>query len=157
MVLQLILTGFITFWFMEFVAWFAHKYVMHGTLWTLHEDHHVPPKQKKHGFFEKNDWFFVIFAVPSMILYILGGVFANPYFFAIAIGITLYGVAYFVFHEIVFHRRLNIRWIKKWNGLYIRALRRAHANHHKHLSYENGECFGLLVFPLKFFKMEMGQ
>ena len=26
---------------MEFVAWFAHKYIMHGFLWSLHKDHHV--------------------------------------------------------------------------------------------------------------------
>ena len=63
MVLKLLLSGFITFWVMEFVAWFAHKYVMHGTLWILHEDHHVPPKHKSNSFFEKNDWFFVIFWV----------------------------------------------------------------------------------------------
>jgi len=28
------------FLFMEFVAWFTHKYVMHGFLWVLHKDHH---------------------------------------------------------------------------------------------------------------------
>ena len=31
------LVAFFTFLFMEFVAWFAHKYVMHGFLWNLHE------------------------------------------------------------------------------------------------------------------------
>ena len=30
-----------TFFFMEFVAWFAHKYIMHGLFWNLHEDHHT--------------------------------------------------------------------------------------------------------------------
>jgi len=28
--------------YMEYVAWFTHKYVMHGFLWVLHEDHHRP-------------------------------------------------------------------------------------------------------------------
>ena len=42
---------------MEFVAWFAHKYVMHGLLWIWHEDHHKPHHEKD-GFFEKNDLFF---------------------------------------------------------------------------------------------------
>ena len=37
-----------TFIFMEFVAWFTHKYVMHGLLWILHRDHH----QGHEGFFE---------------------------------------------------------------------------------------------------------
>ena len=27
---------------MEFMAWFTHKYVMHGFLWNLHFDHHKP-------------------------------------------------------------------------------------------------------------------
>ena len=44
---------------MEFVAWFTHKYVMHGLLWSWHEDHHDP--DMKHGFFEKNDRFFFSF------------------------------------------------------------------------------------------------
>ena len=29
-----------TFSTMEFMAWFTHKYVMHGFLWNLHRDHH---------------------------------------------------------------------------------------------------------------------
>lgn len=37
-----------SFFFIEFVAWFTHKYVMHGFLWTLHKDHHYSHK----GFFE---------------------------------------------------------------------------------------------------------
>ncbi len=49
------------FFMMEAVTWLTHKFVMHGFLWYLHEDHH----QKQPGFFEKNDAFFVIFAIPS--------------------------------------------------------------------------------------------
>ena len=48
----------ITFFFMEFVAWFTHKYIMHGFLWSLHKDHHQVDKDKK---FQKNDYFFLIF------------------------------------------------------------------------------------------------
>jgi beta-carotene 3-hydroxylase len=58
----------VTFFFMEFVAWFTHKYVMHGFMWFLHRDHHEP----HHGFFEKNDWFAFIFAIPSALLWYLG-------------------------------------------------------------------------------------
>ncbi|MFN8257169.1 MAG: sterol desaturase family protein [Bacteroidales bacterium] len=148
-----ILVVLITFCVMEGVAWLAHKYLMHGFLWFLHEDHHLPTFKKTGGFFEKNDWFFVIFAFPSMILYITGAIFANPYLFASAIGITLYGFAYFVFHEVVFHERLL--WFSKWRNTYIRALRRAHGAHHKHHVRENGECFGLLYFPFKYLKTEM--
>ena len=38
-----------TFLFMEFMAWFAHKFVMHGFLWYLHKDHH----QVEPGFLKK--------------------------------------------------------------------------------------------------------
>jgi len=144
---------FATFLVMEGVAWLAHKYLMHGFLWYLHADHHLPTYKKSDSFFEKNDWFFVIFAFPSMVMYILGSIFQNPILFSIAIGITVYGFAYFVFHEVVFHQRLN--WFKKWRNTYIRALRRAHGMHHKHHGKEEGECFGLLIFPYKFLKIEM--
>ena len=30
-----------TFGFMEFWAWFMHKFVQHGPLWVLHRSHHV--------------------------------------------------------------------------------------------------------------------
>ena len=39
---------------MEGVAWFTHKYVMHGFLWVLHKDHH---DRSNHSPFEKNDFF----------------------------------------------------------------------------------------------------
>ncbi len=62
----LVLLGiFIT---MEGITWLTHRFVMHGFLWYLHKDHH----QKQPGFFEKNDWFFVIFAVPSILLILFG-------------------------------------------------------------------------------------
>ena len=46
---------------MEMVTWFVHKYVMHGFLWYLHEDHHQPRYQHV---FEKNDTFFVHLKKP---------------------------------------------------------------------------------------------
>ena len=42
---------------MEFMAWFTHKYVMHGLMWRFHKDHH----QVEKGFFERNDVFFMIY------------------------------------------------------------------------------------------------
>ena len=51
------------FSFMEFMAWFTHKYVMHGFLWSLHKDHH---KKDHDSWFERNDAFFIFYAVLSM-------------------------------------------------------------------------------------------
>jgi beta-carotene 3-hydroxylase len=36
--------------------------------------------------------------------------------------------------------------------VYLRAIRKAHKVHHKHLGKEDGECFGMLVVPLKYFR-----
>ena len=58
-----------TFAIMEGITWLTHKYVMHGFLWYLHEDHHRPGYE---NFFEKNDLFFVIFAAPSASLMVFG-------------------------------------------------------------------------------------
>jgi beta-carotene 3-hydroxylase len=71
---------------------------------------------------------------------------------AAAIGITLYGFTYFMIHDVLFHQRIPLR--VKGNA-YIRALRRAHGMHHVHYSKAEGECFGLLVFPVKYLRMEL--
>lgn len=135
-----------TFLVMEFVAWFTHKYVMHGLLWYLHQDHHV----SEQGFFEKNDSFFLLFAIPSLILCIIGSSAGFDFRFWIGLGILLYGIAYFLVHDVFIHQRFKV--LKRSNSIYFRALRKAHKVHHKHLVAENGECFGMLLVPFKYFK-----
>lgn len=132
---------------MEFVAWATHKYVMHGFLWYLHADHH---RKDHYGFLERNDAFFLIFAVPSMLLFIVGSLkgLDTPYLW-IGLGILVYGILYFVVHEVFIHQR--IKWLRNTNNAYFLAIRRAHKVHHKHLGKEDGECFGMLVVPFKYF------
>ena len=137
-----------TFLAMEGVTWLTHKFVMHGFLWYLHEDHHQPKYQ---GLFEKNDAFFVIFAVPSIALFYFG---VNPelnYLFFIGLGIMLYGSAYFLIHDVLIHQRF--KWFKNTKNKYLVGLRKAHKIHHKHLGKEHGECFGMLYVPIKYFSM----
>jgi beta-carotene 3-hydroxylase len=136
----------LTFFAMEFVAWFTHKYIMHGILWNVHLDHHQVDKNKK---IQKNDYFFLIFALPSMLSIILGSINSN-YFLYIGIGIALYGFAYFIVHEIIIHQRIKI--FRNTNSKYIRAIKRAHKIHHKNIGKEDGESFGMLIVPLKYFK-----
>ena len=57
-----------TFCGMEFMAWFSHKYIMHGFLWVLHADHH---KKDHDSWFERNDAFFIFYAVVSMGFFVL--------------------------------------------------------------------------------------
>lgn len=135
----------ITFLIMEGVTWLTHRYVMHGFLWYLHEDHH----KKGPGFFEKNDWFFVIFAVPSMGMILWGTLDASMWWIqAIGFGIMLYGFAYFMVHEIIIHQRF--KFFTRSNNIYIRAIRWAHKMHHKHLDKEDGESFGMLLVHQKY-------
>lgn len=136
-----------TFVIMEGVTWLTHRYVMHGFLWYLHEDHH----KKGPGFFEKNDWFFVIFAIPSMGMILLGTL--QPEYWwvqAIGFGVMAYGFAYFMVHEIIIHQRF--KFFTRSNNIYIRAIRWAHKMHHKHLEKEDGESFGMLLVHQKYWE-----
>lgn len=135
-----------TFFFMEFMAWFTHKYVMHGLMWYFHKDHH----QHEPGFFEKNDVFFLIFAIPSWLCIMLGLMNANFYVVSIGAGIAVYGLSYFLMHDIFIHQRF--KWFRNSNNFYLLALRKAHKIHHKHLGKDEGECFGMLVVPPKYYK-----
>jgi len=142
-----ILITFAAFILMEGVAWFTHKYVMHGLLWSLHKDHH---RKDEKLFFERNDFFFLIFAVPGIALLYVGLQYDFSYHFWMGLGITLYGAAYFFIHDIFIHQR--IKFLQKTDSVYFRAIRKAHKVHHKHLDKYEGECFGMLLPPLKYFR-----
>lgn len=131
----IIFSSFIT---MEAVTWLTHKYVMHGFLWYLHEDHHNPSGHR----FQKNDAFFLIFAVPGWLSIMLGLQYQFYWVAAIGMGITLYGAAYFIVHDVIIHQRF--KWFSKSNNPYVRTLRWAHKMHHKHIGKHDGESFGLL-------------
>jgi beta-carotene 3-hydroxylase len=133
-----------TFLIMEAVTWATHKYVMHGFLWNLHEDHHQPQP----GFFEKNDAFFVIFAVPSFLMILFGTLDKVYWMQAIGFGIMAYGIAYFIVHDVIIHQRF--KWFTRSNNTYVRAIRWAHKMHHKHLNKEEGESFGMLFVAKKY-------
>jgi beta-carotene 3-hydroxylase len=145
-----ILLIIISFLLMEPVAWFSHKYIMHGFLWTFHKDHHIRSKQIT-SFFEKNDLFFLIYAIPAIILVILGFSFSSDYLIAIGGGITLYGFTYFLIHDVIIHHRLPLM-IRPQNG-YMGALIRAHMAHHTGKNIHDFKNYGLLIFPLRFFNL----
>ena len=137
-----------TFLVMEGITWCTHKFVMHGFLWYLHADHHEP---KYPHVFEKNDLFFVIFAIPSIELIYYGseGSGFDPRLW-IGFGIMAYGAAYFFVHDVFIHQRFKI--LKNTDSAYFKGLRKGHKVHHKHLGKEDSECFGMLWVPMKYFK-----
>ncbi len=136
-----------TFCIMEFMAWFTHKYIMHGFLWVLHKDHH---KKDHDSWFERNDAFFLYYAAMSMALIMIA---SNTWFwygYPIGFGIMAYGAAYFLVHDILIHQRFKL--FRRTNNWYARGVRKAHKIHHKNLGKEDGECFGMLLVPFKYFK-----
>ena len=135
-----------TFIVMEGVTWCTHRFVMHGFLWYLHKDHH----QKRPGFFEKNDAFFVIFAIPSILLILFGTLNGRWWMQTIGFGIMAYGFAYFLVHDVIIHQRF--KWFTRSNNTYVRAIRWAHKMHHKHLHREEGESFGMLWVARKYWE-----
>ncbi len=136
-----------TFVMMEGMAWFTHKYIMHGMLWKLHSDHH----RKDHSsWWERNDLFFVFYALVSIGFFLLWRYEEIWIALPIGLGILTYGIAYFSVHDIFIHQRFKI--FRNANNRFAKGLRRAHKMHHKHLGKEEGECFGMLWVPFKYFK-----
>ncbi len=132
---------------MEFVAWFAHKFIMHGPLWRWHADHH----KKDHlsgRFWEKNDLFFLVFATPGIVCLGVGSFTAWTWLLPIGIGITIYGMIYFLIHDVYIHRRF--RWFRHLDNAYSRSVLRAHGAHHARTTKDGCESFGLLWINRKY-------
>jgi beta-carotene 3-hydroxylase len=141
--------GFIALGFaaMEFSGWAIHKYLMHGPLWMIHKTHHQPSK----SFFELNDLFSVVFGSIAVVLILLG-VEELDYRFWMGIGISLYGVLYFVLHDVLVHRRL--KWFERPKNSFLEGIFKAHQAHHRTNQKEDAISFGLFVVPKQFFNKE---
>lgn len=137
------LTTVAAFFFMEFFAWFMHKYVMHGFMWNWHQDHHITHDKK----LEKNDRFVLLFAVPGIAFLAAGFKLSAPFMLAVGVGISFYGLAYFLFHDVYVHQR--IKTFKVASNKYLRATKKAHQDHHKPHSNQN---FGFLIAPLPYYQ-----
>src|SRR5688572_30838121 len=134
-----------TFLFWELVAWFTHKYIMHGVLWIWHKSHHTVHDHT----LEKNDWFAVVFSLPSIgLFYYFSLVDYSPYGLAVGLGILCYGLFYIVFHDIIVHQRIKWRPVKR--SKYLQRMIHAHYVHHSKHTKEGCEAFGFLVAPKKY-------
>jgi beta-carotene 3-hydroxylase len=134
-----------TFFLMEGVAWFTHKYIMHGFMWTWHRSHHVHHNEP----LERNDLFAVVFATVSITTFALG-TYADGFWFLfwIGLGVACYGIFYFIFHDVIVHRRIKIKFIAKHP--YMKRIMKAHYIHHKVHTREGAEAFGFLYAPKKY-------
>lgn len=127
---------------MEGVAYAAHRWVMHGPGWFLHESHH----RERTGPFEANDLYAAIFAVPSFLL-LLGGVHLGWGDWAVWVGagIAAYGAIYFGFHDVIVHKRLAHRYVPK--SRYMKRIVQAHRLHHATEGKHGSVSFGFLWAP----------
>jgi len=127
---------------MEVVAYAAHRWLMHGPGWVLHKSHH----RSRHGAFEANDLYAVMFAMPSIVL-LFGGVNLGWGGWAIwaGAGIAAYGAIYFGFHDVIVHRRIGHRYVPR--SAYMKRIVQAHRLHHATDTREGSVSFGFLWAP----------
>lgn len=134
-----ILTAFIA---MEFVAWGAHKYIMHGWGWGWHRDHHEPHDNA----LEKNDLYGIVGAMMSISMFAIGsplvlGANALEPATWVGLGILFYGIVYTLIHDGLVHQRF-FRWVPKKG--YAKRLVQAHKLHHATIGKEGGVSFGFV-------------
>lgn len=127
---------------MEGVAYVAHRWIMHGPGWFLHASHHRP----RHGNWEWNDLYFVMFAAPSIMLLVGGSFWGwHPATIWIGAGIAAYGAIYLGFHDIIVHERIRTRYLPR--SRYMKRIVQAHRLHHAVETKEGTVSFGFLVAP----------
>jgi beta-carotene 3-hydroxylase len=139
------------FAFMEGFAWFTHKYVMHGFGWVWHKSHHEP----RTGVFELNDLFAVVFATPAIVCIYLG-VHGLPLLLPVGLGVTAYGMVYFMFHDGLVHKRYPV----PMNGRskFWKRLIQAHRIHHAVGTRHGCVSFGFLIAqPVRDLKAQLAE
>ena len=129
---------------MEAFASASHRLVMHrhGPRW--HRSHHGPPTRG----FEKNDAYPAVFAAATIAAIALGTrVEALGFLVWIGAGVSVYGAAYLVVHDVCIHGRGIGRPIGHRG--YIGYVRRAHRIHHIGGAAPYGFLFPVLNQPTR--------
>jgi beta-carotene 3-hydroxylase len=128
---------------LEIFSYIAHRWLFHGILWRIHETHHTATK----GTFELNDIFSLVFGGTSVLLLVFA---EYPLYesiaFPVGLGIAVYGVLYFILHDLFTHRRF--RSFRSKNKIFL-TIRAAHQRHHQTVDKKGIEPFGLFLFDFK--------
>jgi len=132
------------FFFIEILSYFMHKYLQHGVLWFLHKDHHIYKK----GRFQKNDVFTIFFSTITILLLAFGFLHRFDYKFWFGLGIFLYGMGFFLYHDMVVHRRIKIKYKPK--SKYLKRVVHSHRMHHQKSTATDGISFGFFIVGKKY-------
>jgi beta-carotene 3-hydroxylase len=125
-----------TFVAMEPLTAAAHRWVMHGIGRRLHDSHHRRVASR----WEANDWFPVMFATVVVVGLWLGfNVDRLGALVPVGVGVTLYGAAYALVHDVYIHGRL--RWFGDRRVWLLDRLAAAHRVHHLY----GGAPYGMLL------------
>lgn len=131
-----ILIALVAFVLMEPFTAATHRWVMHGIGEFLHRSHH----RQLHQRFEANDWYPVMFAAVVNLGFFAGfnwngfGVLVP-----VGIGVTAYGAAYALVHDVYIHGRLG--WFTGRRVAVFDRLAEAHRIHHLY----NAAPYGMLL------------
>lgn len=139
------LAGFVG---MEILSYIVHRFVFHGVFWRIHKTHHEPKSAESH--LEHNNIFSVFFTVLALVMMWIGKESPlNSAPFALGTGISLYGILYFIIHDMFTHRRFL-----PFNSTsaVLKIIRRAHQKHHQSISKDGNEPYGLFLFPYTQFR-----
>ncbi|MBU0954096.1 MAG: beta-carotene hydroxylase, partial [Spirochaetes bacterium] len=87
-----------------------------------------------------------LFALPSFLCIFLGLLYKVWFLPPIGFGMALYGIAYTLFHDVMFHRR--VRWLRlKPRGRYFDGIMTAHRLHHRVNTRYGSRSYGFLYAP----------
>ena len=133
-----IVAGFVG---VELASYVVHRWLFHGPLWFIHQTHHL----RRRGTFEWNDLFSMGAGVASLPLFWMGRADPlNSVALPIGIGIALFGVLYFILHDLYTHRRFAPF---KTDNRFAQTIRRAHQRHHQSAEKDGLEPYGLFFVP----------
>jgi beta-carotene 3-hydroxylase len=131
--LVLVLGAFVV---MEPITAATHRWIMHGIGERLHRSHH----RATSGRWEANDAYPVMFATVVCLALWVG--FNQPGWAGlvpVGVGVTLYGLAYALVHDVYIHGRLRLFGERRFRLL--DELAAAHRIHHLY----NGAPYGMLM------------
>ena len=120
----------------EIISYIVHRFLFHGPLGEIHKTHHLPQK----NVFEKNDLFLLFFTSLSVILV--------HFVKSWGTGMALYGLCYFLLHDMFTHNRFYRLHL---NNKILKSIKQAHHLYHLSVKRQGQEPCGFLLFDFKRF------